>query len=81
VIGLALHRCLSMIELRLRYGRIIRILATSGVGGLAAFGARELGWALVPIGIAWLIGTAAAWFVLRPWTRDELRAVVRGRRG
>jgi O-antigen/teichoic acid export membrane protein len=81
VIGLALHRCLSMIELRLRYGRIIRILATSGVGGLAAFGARELGWALVPIGIAWLIGTAAASFVLRPWTRDELRAVVRGRRG
>jgi O-antigen/teichoic acid export membrane protein len=81
VIGLALHTCLSLIDLRLRFGRIIRILLTSGVGGLVALGAKELGWALVPIGIAWLIGTALGWLVLRPWTREELRAVVRGRGG
>jgi O-antigen/teichoic acid export membrane protein len=81
VIALALRRCLTMIELRLRFGRIIRILATSGIGGLAALGARELGWALVPVGVTWLIGTIVGWVVMRPWTREELRAVVRGRSG
>src|SRR2546421_872359 len=81
VIGLALHRCLTMIELRLRVGRIIPILLTSGIGGLAALGARELGWPLVPVGVAWLIGTIIGWVILRPWTREELRAVLRGRGG
>ena len=81
VIGLALHRCLSLIDLRLRFGRIIRILVTSGIGGLAALGAKELGWALVPIGIAWFLATLAAAVIVRPWTRAELRAVMRERRG
>lgn len=81
VIGLALRRCLTLIELRLRFHRIIRILATSAAGGVAALVAREVGLPLIPVGIAWLAGTALGWLILRPWTRDELRAVVRGRRG
>jgi hypothetical protein len=35
----------------------------------------------VPVGVTWLIGTIAGWVVMRPWTREELRAVVRGRSG
>ena len=81
VIGLALHRCLTLIDLRLRFGRIIRILVTSGIGGLAALGAKEARLGARPDRrrvVRWPPLVAAV--VVRPWTRAELRAVMRERR-
>ncbi len=77
VVGLALTTCLRHIPMRLRLERIVRIGLTSAAGGAAAWGAREAGLALVPIGVAWLLGTIAAWSIIRPWSLAEIRSVAR----
>jgi O-antigen/teichoic acid export membrane protein len=79
VIGLALRRCLSTIDMRLRFGRITRIGVMSAAGGLAALAAREAGLPLLAIGGVWLVATAVGWLIVRPWSVAELRNLSRDR--
>jgi O-antigen/teichoic acid export membrane protein len=81
VIGLALHAVFRAIDQRLRLGRISRIVGVSGAGAAAALIAREAGLPLVPIGGAWLVVTACAWLILRPWPVADLRSLLSGRPG
>jgi O-antigen/teichoic acid export membrane protein len=76
VIALALRAAFRTIDQRLRFGRITRIVGVSGAGAVAALVARKAGLPLVPIGVAWLVGTGGAWLVLHPWRVNELRALV-----
>ncbi len=79
VIGLALRAVFTTIDQRLRLARISRIIGVSAAGAVAALIAREAGLPLVPIGAAWLMATAGAWLVLRPWPVAELRGLLSGR--
>jgi O-antigen/teichoic acid export membrane protein len=76
VIGLALRAAFGAIDQHLRLGRMSRIVGISAAGALAALLAREGGLPLIPIGAAWLLATACAWVVLRPWSLTELRALL-----
>jgi O-antigen/teichoic acid export membrane protein len=78
VIGLALRAVFTAIDQRLRLGRISRIVGISGAGAAAALIAREAGLPLLPIGAVWLVVTACAWLVLRPWPVAHLRGLWSG---
>lgn len=80
VIGLALRAAFTTTDQHLRLGRISRIVGVSAAGAVAALAAREAGWPLVPIGVAWMVATGGAWLLLRPWPVSELRALVTGHR-
>ncbi|MCW2958681.1 MAG: polysaccharide biosynthesis protein [Solirubrobacterales bacterium] len=76
VVGWSLHTSLGVLQMRLAFGRLARLIGASLAAGLVAGGVHALGLGLVPAVAAAIVAYVALVLGTRAWTVPELRAIL-----